>query len=113
MPSHTDQGFTQTGVGEMSEQWYGRIDERDQGRRRLRRMTGWTAAMGVALASAFGVALARHDAAAAAPVNQNQITDDTGGQPTRPSSGGGHVIQPPHQQPQPAPGPGNIFSGGS
>ncbi|HEY7226013.1 MAG TPA: hypothetical protein VH561_20740 [Micromonosporaceae bacterium] len=103
----------------MPDQWYRRIDQRDEGRRRLSRLTRWTAAAGVALSSIFGVALAQHDRAAAAPTDptQDQITnetgDDGGAPPTTPSSGRGKVIQPPAQPPAPAHTRGHVNSGGS
>jgi hypothetical protein len=102
----------------MTGQWYRRIDERDQGRRRLNRLTGWAATAAVALAGVFGFALARQDRAAAAPVQQNPVTGDTtdgggGGvtNPTDPGSGG--VIQPPAQPPTDTRGRGHVSSGGS
>ena len=121
----------------MTGQWYRRIDERDQGRLRLSRLTGWTATAAVALAGVFGLAFARHDRAAAAPVDQNQITGNTGstgdnggtgtggntggntgdsggvtGVPD--NSGGGGVIQPPAQPPTITHGRGGHgLSGGS
>jgi hypothetical protein len=99
----------------MTGQWYRRIDERDQGRRRLNRLTGWTAAAAVAVAGAFGLALARQNQAAAAPVQQNPVTGDTtdGGvtNPADPGSGG--VIQPPAQPPTRTRGRGQVSSGGS
>jgi hypothetical protein len=64
----------------------------------------------------FGLALARHDRAAAAPVDQNQVTDDTGdngGVVGNPDSGGGGVIQPPAQPPAGTRGRGHVSSGGS
>ena len=100
----------------MTGQWYRRIDERDQGRRRLSRLTGWTATAAVALAAVFGLALAGHDRAAAVPVDQNQITDDptvNGGTTGTPDSGGGGVIQPPAQPPVQQRGHGHVSSGGS
>jgi hypothetical protein len=99
----------------MSDHWYRRIDERDQGRRRLRRLTGWTAAAGVALSAIFGVALASKDQAAAASTDQNQITNtgDNGNYQNNPGSNGGNVIQPPAQPPAPAHGRGHTSSGGS
>lgn len=99
----------------MTGYWYRRIDERDQGRRRLSRLTGWTATAAVALTSIFGVALARHDRAAAAPVD-NQVTDgttDDGGVTGTQDSGGGGVIQPPAQPPVNSRGGGYVTSGGS
>lgn len=100
----------------MSGQRYRRIDERDRGRQRLSRLTGWIAAAAVALAGVFGLALARHDQAAAATVNQNQVTDDNGdngGVVGNPDSGGGGVIQPPAQPPVQRGGRGHVSSGGS
>jgi hypothetical protein len=99
-----------------------RIDERDRGRRRLSRLTGWTATAAVALAAVFGVALASHDRAAAAPTNQNQVPDNsdnsgnTGGpgNTDNPDSGGGGVIQPPAQPPTPSHGSrAHVSSGGT
>lgn len=97
----------------MSDQWYRRIGERDEGRRRLRRLTRWTAATGVALAAIFGVALARHDQAAAASSNQNEITDDNSGSSGLPGSDGGSVVQPPAQPPGSSGGRSHVHSGGS
>jgi hypothetical protein len=99
----------------MTGQWYRRIDERDQGRRRLNRLTGWAAAAAVALAGVFGIALARQDRAAAAPVQQNPATGDTtGGGVTNPTDPGGDgVIQPPAQPPTNTRGGGHVSSGGS
>jgi hypothetical protein len=100
----------------MSEHWYRRIDERDEGRRRLRRLTGWTAATGVALSGIFGIALASCDRAAAASTDQNQVTNNTGddgNNPNLPGSNGGSVIQPPAQPPAPTHGSGHVSSGGS
>jgi hypothetical protein len=93
----------------MSEQWYRRIGERDEGRRRLSRLTRWTAATGVALAAIFGVALARHDQAAAASSDQNEVTDDNGRSSGLPGSDGGSVVQPPTS----AGGRSHAHSGGS
>ena len=94
----------------MSTQFYRRIDDRDEGRRRLRRSTTWTAAIGVVLSSIFGVALAHKDAAAAAPA---PVTNDTGNPADVPSSDGGTVIQPPAQPPTPSQRHGRVISGGS
>lgn len=100
----------------MSGQWYRRIDERDRGRLRLSRLTGWIAVAAVALAGVFGLALARHDQAQAAQVDQNQVTDDNGGNggvTGTQDSGGGGVIQPPAQPPIQRGGRGHVSSGGS
>ncbi len=100
----------------MTGQWHRRIDERDQGQRRLSRLTGWTATAAVALAGTFGLALAGHDRAAGASVDQNQVTDNTtgnGGTTSTPDSGGGGVIQPPAQPPVQKRGHGQVSSGGS
>ena len=101
----------------MTGQWYRRIDERDRGRLRLSRLTGWIATAAVALAGVFGLALARHDRAAAAPADQNQVTDDNGGTGavtgTQDSGGGGGVIQPPAQPPTFTGRHGHVSSGGS
>jgi hypothetical protein len=98
----------------MSDHWYRRIDARDEGRRRLRRLTGWTAATGVALSGIFGVALASHDQAAAASTDQNQLnTGDNGNNLNNSGSDGGNVIQPPAQPPAPTHGRAHVSSGGS
>ena len=109
----------------MAGQRHERIDERDRGRRRLSRLTGWTATAAVALAGVFGVALASHDRAAAAPTNQNQVpgnsdnSDNSGntggpGNTNNPDSGGGGVIQPPPQPPTPSHGSrAHVSSGGT
>jgi hypothetical protein len=93
----------------MSEHWHRSIDERDEGRRRLRRLTGWTAVTGVALSGIFGVALAARDQAAAASTDQNQVNNNL----NIPGSDGGNVIQPPAQAPTPTRGRGHVSSGGS
>lgn len=100
----------------MAEHWYRRIDERDQGRRRLSRLTGWTATAAVALAGVFGLAFARHDRAAAAPVDQ--VTDSPGGTGgiTDPQDSGDDdgQLPPPAQPPTHVRGRGgHVSSGGS
>lgn len=106
-----------------------RIDERDRSWARMRRLTGWATAASVAFAGLFGIALVRHDQAAAAPANQQQSTtdpqtssgtrsprtDDSGGNDDSGSSSGtgSRVIQPPAAPPLPSLGGGHVTSGGS
>jgi hypothetical protein len=96
------------------------IEQRERGRRLLRRITGWSAAGALALAGVFGIALARHDRAAAAPASSvpdsGYQAPGTGGAGPGDSTGpgGGSVLQPPANPPVQHDGGGqHANSGGS
>jgi multidrug efflux pump subunit AcrA (membrane-fusion protein) len=101
----------------MDRHWSPRIDERERGRQRLRRLTGWTVAGALAATTVFGVAFAYRGTASATPASGGTTTggstDGTTNGTGDDSSGGN--LQPPAQAPSnPRHGGGvPLFSGGS
>ena len=93
-----------------------RIDERERSWVRMRRLTGWAIAASVAFAGMFGIALVRHDQAAAAQqqsTSDPQTSDDAPSPSTGAATDDSGVLQPPVAPPQPTHSRVHVSTGGS